>query len=140
MYNLVKRQAEVEILPMAASEKLGVIPYNPLAGGLLTGKYLQEVPVGRFKVDEGYQKRYSSPKVAEGVEKLVRFAREIGQSPTALAVAWVMHHPAVTAPIIGARSVEQLEGSLAALKIDMTGELYGRLGELTDAPPQATDR
>jgi aryl-alcohol dehydrogenase-like predicted oxidoreductase len=125
---------------MAASEKLGVIPYNPLAGGLLTGKYLREVSVGRFKVDEGYRKRYSSPKIGEGVEKLVRFAGEIGRSPVALAVAWVMHHPAVTAPIIGARSVEQLEGSLAALDVDMTDELYGRLSALTEAPPQATDR
>lgn len=140
MYNLVKRQAEVEILPMAASEKLGVIPYNPLAGGLLTGKYLQEVSVGRLKVDEGYKKRYGSPKVAEAVEKLVRFAREIGQSPTALAVAWVLHHPAVTAPIIGARSVEQLEGSLKALQIEMTPDLYRQLGELSEAPASATDR
>ena len=142
MYNLVKRQAEVEILPMAASENLAVIPYNPLAGGLLTGKYLQDKPLsaGRLVENSQYQKRYGDPRFQETVRKFVQFAQEHGYRPAALAVAWVSHHPAVTAPIIGARNVEQLEDSLQSLEIDMTPELYRQVSELSVAPPLATDR
>jgi aryl-alcohol dehydrogenase-like predicted oxidoreductase len=140
LYNLVKRQAEVEILPMAASEKLGVITYSPLAGGLLTGKYTQAVSTGRFLVNKDYQKRYGDARIRETVGKFTRFAEEHGYGAAALAVAWAGHHPAVTAPIIGARSIEQLEDSLKALEIDMTPELYRQIGGLSVAPPLATDR
>jgi aryl-alcohol dehydrogenase-like predicted oxidoreductase len=143
MYNLVKRQAEVEILPMAAEEKLAVIPYNPLAGGVLTGKYLpEEQPpaAGRLLVDQQYRQRYADPRIAEAVGKFVRFARERGYHPASLAVAWVAHHPAVTAPILGARSTAQLEDSLGSLEIDMTPELYREVSSLSIAPPHATDR
>jgi aryl-alcohol dehydrogenase-like predicted oxidoreductase len=142
MYNLVKRQAEVEILPMAAAEKLAVIPYNPLAGGVLTGKYLHDKPpaTGRFLVNTEYQERYKDPRIRDTVGKFVQFAQENGYRPAALAVAWVSHHPAVTAPIIGARTIEQLEDSLKSLEIDMTPELYRQITELSVAPPLATDR
>jgi aryl-alcohol dehydrogenase-like predicted oxidoreductase len=140
LYNLLKRQAEVEIMPMAASEKLGVITYSPLAGGLLTGKYRQAGATGRFLENKDYPKRYGDPRIQEAVGKFTQFAEEHGCSPAALAVAWVGHHPAVTAPIIGARSVEQLEDSLKALEIDMTPELYRQVGALSVAPPLATDR
>ena len=140
MYNLLKRQAEVEVLPMADSEKLGVITYGPLAGGLLTGKYMQSVSTGRFLENKGYQKRYSDPSMQETVKKFSRFAEEHGYRTAALAVAWVSHHPAVTAPIIGARSTEQLEDSLKALEIDMTPELYREIGSLSVTPPSASDR
>ena len=140
MYNLLKRQAEVEILPMAASEKLGVITYGPLAGGLLTGKYMQAVSTGRFIENKNYPKRYGDAPIQETVKKFTRFAEEHGYRTAALAVAWVSHHPAVTAPIIGARSTEQLEDSLKALEIDMTPELYQQIGGLSVAPPLATDR
>ena len=142
MYNLVKRQAEVEILPMAASENLAVIPYNPLAGGILTGKYLQDQPLsaGRLVENSEYQKRYGDPRIQETVRKFVQFAQEHGYRPAALAVAWVSHHPAVTAPIIGARNTEQLEDSLKSLELDMTPELYRQISELSVAPPLATDR
>jgi len=142
MYNLVKRQAEVEILPMAAAENLAVIPYNPLAGGVLTGKYLQAQPPseGRLNVNSEYQERYKDPRVRETVGKFVQFARENGYRPASLAVAWVSHHPAVTAPILGARNTEQLKDSLQSLEIDMTPELYRQVSELSIAPPLATDR
>jgi aryl-alcohol dehydrogenase-like predicted oxidoreductase len=140
MYNLLKRQAEVEILPMAASEKLGVITYGPLAGGLLTGKYMQTVSTGRFIENKDYRKRYGDAPTQETVKKFKRFAEEHGYRTAALAVAWACHHPAVTAPIIGARSTEQLEDSLKALEIDMTPELYQQIGGLSVAPPLATDR
>lgn len=142
MYNLVKRQAEVEILPMAEVEELGVITYSPLAGGLLTGKYAsQEKPeTGRFLVNKAYQARYNEEWVRETTTNFTGFARERGYDPAGLAVAWVAAHPAVTAPIIGARSLKQLEGSLKSLEIDMTQELRNEISALSIEPPPATDR
>ncbi len=142
MYNLVKRQAEVELLPMALSEGLGVIPYSPLGGGLLTGKYssTQRPPKGRLVENEMYQTRYAGDWIMDVAARFSQFAAERGYQPAALAVAWVGSHPAVTAPIIGARSLEQLEGSLASLDIAMTAELRAEVSALSPEPPPATDR
>jgi aryl-alcohol dehydrogenase-like predicted oxidoreductase len=142
MYNLVKRQAEVEILPMAESENLGVITYSPLGGGLLTGKYGlgRRPPSGRLVENEIYQVRYGAEWMYEVAERFAEFAEERGFNPVALAVAWVRSHPAVTAPIIGARDVEQLEDSLQAAEIEMTPALRAEISALSPAPPPATDR
>ncbi|MBZ0267104.1 aldo/keto reductase [bacterium] len=144
MYNLAKRQAEVEILPMAASEGVGVIPYSPLGGGLLTGRYAGEAgggsTGGRLLENRMYATRYGGAGVMDAAAKFAAFAREHGWEPAALAVAWVASHPAVTAPLLGARSVEQLEPSLGALAIPMTPELRDQVSALTPAPPPATDR
>ncbi len=142
MYNLVKRQAEVEILPMAQSEGLGVITYSPLGGGLLTGKYAsgERPEQGRLLVDTAYQKRYDAGWVHDSAEKFAQFAQQRGFNPAALAVAWVASHPAVTAPIIGARNLEQLEGSLRSLDVPMTSELRAEISALSPTPPTATDR
>jgi aryl-alcohol dehydrogenase-like predicted oxidoreductase len=142
MYNLVKRQAEVEILPMARSENLGVIPYSPLGGGLLTGKYgpSRRPGSGRLVESKIYQTRYGAEWVYEVAENFNQFAKEQGFEPASLAVAWVGSHPAVTAPIIGARNLEQLEGSLKALEIEMTPELRQAISDLSPEPPPATDR
>jgi len=142
MYNLVKRQAEVEILPMALSEGLGVIPYSPLGGGLLTGKYAPGVrpPSGRLVENAMYKVRYGNESVYETAGRFTEFARQRGFEPAALAVAWVGAHPAVTAPILGARSLAQLDGSLISLEIEMTPELYAEVSALSPEPPPATDR
>lgn len=141
MYNLVKRQAEVEILPMAESENLGVITYSPLGGGLLTGKYhANGVGDGRITANPMYTARYSNENNFRVADAFTKFAHERGFSPVALAVAWTAAHPAVTAPIIGARSLEQLEPSLASLDIEMTAELYEDVSALSPRPPLATDR
>jgi aryl-alcohol dehydrogenase-like predicted oxidoreductase len=142
MYNLAKRQAEVELLPLAQSEQLGVMPYSPLGGGLLTGKYgVDRRPdAGRLVDNEMYQTRYGDASHYAVAERFTAFATEHGFDPVALAVAWVAHHPAVTAPIIGARNVQQLEGSLAAMGIDMTSELRDAISTLAPTPPPATDR
>jgi aryl-alcohol dehydrogenase-like predicted oxidoreductase len=142
MYNLVKRQAEVEILPLAESEHLGVIPYSPLGGGLLTGKYgISDRPdSGRLMENRMYQTRYSDGWMYETAEKFTAFSLANGYDPAALAVAWVGAHPAVTAPIIGARNLEQLEGSLNSLEIEMTPELRKTLNALSIEPATATDR
>jgi aryl-alcohol dehydrogenase-like predicted oxidoreductase len=142
MYNLTKRQAEVEILPMARSEGLGVLSYSPLGGGLLTGKYGvdQRPEDGRLVDNPMYQTRYGADVHYEVAERFTRFARDHGYDPVALAVAWVAHHPAITAPIIGARTLEQLEGSLGALDLDMTDDLRAEISALAPTPPPATDR
>lgn len=142
MYNLAKRQAEVEILPMAASEKLAVFPYSPLGGGLLSGKYRADMRPdrGRLMDNKLYQTRYADARYYELAERFTALCREIGHEPASVAVAWVMSHPAVTAPLIGARSVEQLEPSLRALDVAMTPELHQRISDLFPAPPPATDR
>lgn len=142
MYNLVKRQAEVEILPMAQAEGLGVIPYSPLGGGLLTGKYGPETrpESGRLLENKMYEIRYGAEWVYQVAADFTAFARERGYDPVALAVAWVGAHPAVTAPIIGARNLEQLEGSLKSTEIEMTPELRAEIGALSPTPPPATDR
>ncbi len=142
MYNLVKRQAEVEILPLARAEGMAVVPYSPLGGGLLTGKYgTQSRPsAGRLIENERYADRYSKSSDYETAEAFTAIAEELGLPPATLAVAWVMANAAVTAPIIGARHVEQLEASLAALDVDMTPELYDRITATSTTPPPANDR
>ncbi len=142
MYNLVKRQAEVEILPMAQSEKLGVITYSPLGGGLLTGKYgaTRRPASGRLVENEIYQTRYGTETLYEVAETFTDFAQQRGFEPAALAVAWVANHPAVTAPILGARNLEQLEGTLKAMEIKMTPALRDEISALSPDPPPATDR
>lgn len=142
MYNLVKRTAEIEILPMAQSENLAVTPYSPLGGGLLTGKYgIDRRPsTGRLVGNQMYQTRYGDAWIYEVADDFTKFAKEKGFSPVSLAVAWVGGHPGVTAPIIGARNVEQLKGSLGALDIEMTPELWAEISALSPEPPPATDR
>jgi aryl-alcohol dehydrogenase-like predicted oxidoreductase len=139
MYNLVKRQAEVEILPMAEANGIGVIPYSPAAAGLLSGKYFGQAS-GRLKTNKMYEARYGDAWMFEVAEKYVAFCKHKGLHPVSTAIAWVSAHPAVTAPIIGARNVEQLKDSLAAVKVDMTPALRTELATLSRTPPPATDR
>jgi len=142
MYNLVKRQAEVEILPMAAAERLGVFTYSPLAGGLLSGKYAAGArpAEGRLSTNAMYQTRYGAPAYYEAAERLAALATDRGVHPAALAVAWVAAHPAVTAPLVGARNLEQLDAVLGASSIDRNEALYSEIAGLWPAPPPATDR
>lgn len=142
MYSLAKRQAEVEILPLARAEQIGVIPYSPLGGGLLTGKYSTAAKPehGRLVENAMYGKRYREGSYFELAERFSTFARDLGHHPATLAVAWAMAHPAITAPIVGARNVEQLTASLAAAELAMTPELYAEVSALAYEPPPATDR
>jgi aryl-alcohol dehydrogenase-like predicted oxidoreductase len=142
MYNLVRRQAEVEILPLAEAQKMGVVTYSPLGGGLLTGKYGtgKRPESGRLVENARYADRYGLQTDYATADRFTAFAQEIGVTPATLAVAWAMSHPAVTAPIIGARNLAQLEDSLAALNLEMTGELREKISALSPAPAPATDR
>jgi aryl-alcohol dehydrogenase (NADP+) len=134
-YNLLFREIERELLPLCQEEGLGVIPYNPLAGGLLTGKHRAGAPPeGRFTLGsaaERYQQRYWHERMFETVEVLKRVAQEASLPLATIAVAWVMAHPAVTAPIIGASRPEQLEPVLAAAKTTLDPALKQRLDDLT---------
>ncbi|MEX2519107.1 MAG: aldo/keto reductase [Paracoccaceae bacterium] len=139
MYNLIKRQAEVEILPLAQAEDMGVISYGPGAGGLLTGKYASG-GTGRLSVNESYQKRYDDAWFHDVSAAFSAFAAERGAHPMTLAVAWAKAHPAISCPIIGARSVDQLSASLKAAGYEMSADLYAEIAALSRTPAPATDR
>jgi len=136
-YNLLFRQTERELLPLCREEGLGVIPYNPLAGGLLSGKHRREAgPTAgtRFTLGSAaarYQERYWHAREFETVEMLRPLAAEAGFSLARMAIAWVLAHPAVTAPIVGASRPDQLDDALAAVDKPLDGALKVRLDELT---------
>jgi 1-deoxyxylulose-5-phosphate synthase len=137
-YNLLFRQIEREMLPYCLEEGVGVIPYNPIAGGLLSGKHSRAEPPPestRFTLGTAgkmYQDRYWHDREFDTVEVLGGLADEAGVSLVTLAVAWVLANPAITAPIIGASRPEQLDASLAAAGYQLDDELKGRLDESTN--------
>ena len=140
MYSLVKRQAEVEILPMAAANNVSVFPYSPAGGGLLSGKYIDKAAQGRIATNKQYTARYGDAWMHDVAIEFSVFCKKRGVHPMSMAVAWVAAHPAVTAPIIGARNVQQLQASLDSLKIEMTPALWAEIAALSRTPPPATDR
>ena len=139
MYSLVKRQAEVELFPMALSEGIAVAAYSPLGGGLLTGKY-QAGGEGRLSHDTRYAARYGQAWMHQTARDLVDVAEGLGVDPATLAVAWSARHAAVTAPIISARDAGQLKPSLDAISLDLTDQVYAQLDALSPRPAPATDR
>ena len=142
MYNLVKRQVEVEILPMARSLGVAVVPYSPTGGGLLTGKYgVARAPErGRLLDTKMYQVRYADPGYREIAERFSALAAELGHAPATLAVAWVASHPAVTSVLVGGRNVEQLTLTLGAIDVVLDEATRARISALSPEPPPATDR
>lgn len=142
MYNLVKRMAEVELFPLAQAEGLAVVTYSPLGGGLLTGKYGRDrrPPTGRLVDNAMYSVRYGQKGNYEVAERFTAVARARGLHPVTLAIAWVAHHPAVTAPLVGARNTGQLSLALAAADLVVDPDLYESVAALSPAPPPATDR
>lgn len=139
MYSLVKRQVEVELLPLAAEEKLAVVPYNAIAAGMLTGKYLAG-GAGRLTEAEMYAQRYANADYTGVVERFVAHAKAQSHSPAALAVAWVMAHPLVTSTLVGARNPDQFNDTLKAVDIRLTREERDAITALSIEPPLATDR
>ncbi len=139
MYSLVKRQAEVELLPMCAAENILAASYSPLGSGLLTGKY-STGEAGRLVEDPRYGARYGQDWMHRAAAGLSEIAKEVGTHPATLAVAWAAAHPTHPAPILSARSLAQLTPSLEGVNYHMTSELYARITALTPTPPPATDR
>jgi aryl-alcohol dehydrogenase-like predicted oxidoreductase len=136
-YNLLFRQIEREMLPFCGEEGVGVIPYNPIAGGLLSGKHTRSAPPpqsSRFTLGTAgkmYQDRYWHEREFDTVEDLSRLAGEAGVSLVTLAVAWVLANKVITSPIIGASRPEQLDASLAAAEFKLDEDLKRQLDELT---------
>jgi aryl-alcohol dehydrogenase-like predicted oxidoreductase len=119
-----------------------VITYSPVGGGLLSGKYGPDKRPnsGRLMSNKEYTARYGEPWVFDTAAAFTELAQAKGQHPVSLAVAWVAANPDITCPIIGARSLEQLQPSLDSVKIDMTPELRSEMSALSRTPPPATDR
>lgn len=136
-YNLLFREFERELFPLCIEEGVGVIPYNPLAGGMLSGKHDRGKPPSegtRFTIPNAgpmYQDRYWHGDVFDTVDAFVDLAREAGLKPATLAVAWVLKQPAVTAPIVGASRPDQLDDTLSAAEVKLDDPLLARLDELT---------
>jgi aryl-alcohol dehydrogenase (NADP+) len=135
-YNLLFRNFERDLLPMCQEEGVAVIPYNPIAGGLLSGKHVQAEAATGTRFGSGpaapsYRDRYWHDAEFETVEALKGVAAEAGRSLPSLAVGWVLANPAITAPIVGASRPEQLKDSLHALANPLPAELKTRLDDLT---------
>ena len=129
-YNLDVRSIELEVLPACREYGLGVIPWSPLAGGLLGG-VLEQIEQGRRTskdIQEEIEKKRPKLKAWE------ELCREMGAHPADVALAWLLHNPVVTAPIIGPRTMEQLTGSLRALKIKINKATLKRLDEIFPGP------
>src|ERR1700738_1568489 len=137
-YNLLFREVERELFPLVQEEGLAVIPYNPLAGGLLTGKYDHgDTPeTGRVSAELGwfgqaYQARYWHEREFEAVARVQGIAEQHGTPITTLSVAWVLANPAITSVILGASRVEQLTDTLAAADCKLDSALKARLDEVS---------
>lgn len=135
-YNLLFRTFERDLLPLCHEEGVAVIPYNPLAGGLLTGKHRPNATPGEGRFTLGnagamYQTRYWHAREFETIESIRAIAKDAGMSMTTLAVAWVLANPAITAPIIGASRPDQLVDTLAAVEAPLAADLKKNLDEIT---------
>jgi aryl-alcohol dehydrogenase-like predicted oxidoreductase len=130
LYNLAARTVEMDVLPACEAYGLGVIPWSPLAGGMLGGA-LAKMTEGR-RAEEGRQKEIK--KHRPQLEQYEALCRELGEKPADVALAWLLENPVVTAPIIGPRTMEQLEGSLRALDIKLSKKTLNKLDEIWPGP------
>ncbi len=130
LYNLNARMIELEVVPACRTYGLGIIPYSPLAGGLLGGA-LQKASQGRRASERAQQQIERHRAKLEAYEG---FCRELGEQPADVALAWLLHNPVVTAPIIGPRTMEQLDGSLRALEITLADEHVQALDQIFPGP------
>lgn len=130
LYNLNDRTVELEVLPACRAYGLGVIPYSPLAGGLLAGA-LEGEASGR-RSSERMQKLLD--KHRSQLKAYETFCQELGEEPAVVALAWLLHNPVVSAPIIGPRTAEQLRGALRALELLLPDEQLARLNEMWPGP------
>jgi aryl-alcohol dehydrogenase (NADP+) len=138
-YNLLFREFERELFPLCVEQGVGVIPYNPIAGGMLSGKHDRNKPPEegtRFTLGNAartYTDRYWHDNVFDTVDELVKIAGDAGMPLPTLAVAWALREPAITSPIVGASRPEQLDATLAAVDVSLDDDLVARLDEVTAA-------
>src|SRR5215813_2593789 len=124
LYNLAARTVELEVLPACTGYGLGVLPWSPLHGGLLAGILRKEAGSGR---SGGGRAAETLAGMRPQIEAYEAFCAEIGEDPAHVGLAWLLHQPAVTAPIVGPSSLAQLEGALRALEIRLDEKSVGRL-------------
>jgi aryl-alcohol dehydrogenase-like predicted oxidoreductase len=138
-YSMLRRTIEEEILPFAQANNIGVINYSPMVSGLLTGKMTAE-RVTQFPPDDWRRRavEFNEPRLSRNL-RLVELLREIGAQyrvePGVVAVAWTLHHPAITAAIVGGRSAQQVEGLAPALHFRLTADEYNRINDFLAANP-----
>jgi aryl-alcohol dehydrogenase-like predicted oxidoreductase len=130
LYNLNERTLELEVLPACAAYGLGVIPWSPLASGLLGG-VLAKAKEGR-RAQDALQKKVEQHRAK--LESWEKFCRDLGEEPANVALAWLLSNPVVTAPIIGPRTQAQLDGALRALEIEISPEVSQRLDQIFPGP------
>lgn len=141
-YNLIDRTGERDLIPMARELGLGVVPYSPLAGGVLTGKYSPgDVTAADRAAGDGTRR---SVTIAGGslternfaiVDVVREIAKEVGGTPAQVGLAWLLHSPDVTAPVIGARTPAQLEDNVGVLEVELTPDQLARLDEASAFDP-----
>jgi len=138
-YSMLRRAIEAELLPFAQANGIGVINYSPMVSGLLTGKMTAE-RIAAFPADDWRRRsvEFNEPRLSRNL-RLVELLREIGNgygvAPGVVAVAWTLHHPAITAAIVGGRSAQQVEGLAAALDFRLSEEEYGRINGFLASNP-----
>ena len=130
VYNLNARTVELEVIPACRHYGLGLIPWSPLAGGLLGGA-LGKLQAGR-RTDEAFVKQVETHRAR--LERYEALCRELGEEPATVALAWLLHNPAVTAPILGPRTVEQLEATVRATEVSLGADTLMRLDEIFPGP------
>jgi NDP-hexose 2,3-enoyl reductase len=131
LYNLAARTVELEVLPACQGYGLGVLPWSPLHGGLLAGILRKEPGAGR---SGGGRSAEALARLRPQVEAYEALCADLGEDPAQVGVAWLLHQPAVTAPIVGPSSLEQLDGALRALKIELDADALGRLDAIFPGP------
>ena len=130
LYNLTERTIELEVIPACMAYGIGLIPWSPLARGLLAGA-LSPTMVGR-RADQDVQQEVQKHRVQ--LEAYERLCQELGERPADVALAWLLHQPAVTSPIIGPRTLEQLDGTMRVMNLTLGGETLKRLDALFPGP------
>jgi aryl-alcohol dehydrogenase-like predicted oxidoreductase len=136
-YNLINREVEDNYLPMCEDYDIGVLPWSPLGQGVLTGKYSRQdrdVDDSTASEGEGWEDRYLTEANFDVVDDVRAVADEVDATPAQVSLAWLMHHPQVTAPLIGARTVEQLEENLGAADVQLTDDQFERLAASKPSP------
>lgn len=132
-YNVVDRAIEGNYLDMCEAYGIGVAPWSPLAGGFLTGKYERDTdpPAGsRADIDERFADTYLTDENFDALETVEAVAESVGASPAQVSLAWLLQHPSITAPIIGARTPDQLRESLGAVDVTLTDDQFDRIDQV----------
>jgi aryl-alcohol dehydrogenase-like predicted oxidoreductase len=136
-YNLLDRRPEAELIPMAQSYGIGLIPWSPLAGGFLTGKYAPQNPqetAGRMGQGNKWMADHFVPRAFAVVDTLKEIATELGATTAQVALGWVAQQPGITCPIIGPRTIQQLQDNLGAMNLKLSDQHLKKLDEVS--PPR----